>query len=81
MTQDKGPDKTKALKWYFRTPALITAFLVVGPFCLPLVWCNPDFSKKKKLIITLIIVLLSGLLVMSVTNSLRTIKEYYKLAL
>jgi len=70
--------KNKQRKWYFRTHFLVIAFLCVGPFMLPLIWFNPGLSQKKKIIITLIIVILSYCLGVLFTNSIRSINVYYK---
>lgn len=69
--------KKEGLKWYFKTPFLIIAFLCVGPFALPLVWFNPCFSKKKKLIITLIVIIATYLIGISTRASLKSISTYY----
>ncbi len=72
-------DKKQQVKWYYKTSSLVIAFLFVGPFALPLVWINPNFSIKKKIIITLIVVFISYFLGILVNNSLKSIKEYYQL--
>ena len=49
-------------KWYFKTHWIVIAFLSVGPLALPMVWFNPRFSQKTKIIVsivTIIIVILS----------------------
>jgi len=73
-------DKKQLGKWYFKTSSLLIAFLFVGPFALPLVWLNPDFSVKKKSVITLIVIIITYFLGILVNNSLKSIKEYYQLA-
>ena len=65
-------------KWYFRNYALTIAFLCVGPFALPLIWFNPRFSPKVKIIISIIIVILTYYLGFAVFNSLQSIGRYYK---
>ena len=79
IMQDMGLDKKRQGKWYFKTSSLVIAFLLVGPFALPLVWFNPDFSMKKKSVITLIVVIITYFSGILVTNSLKSIKEYYRL--
>ena len=49
-------DKKPQDKWYFKPYVLIIAFLCVGPFVLPLVWFNPSFSRRKKVVVSIIIV-------------------------
>ncbi len=46
-------------KWYFKTYWIVIAFLCIGPLALPMVWFNPRFSKKTKIIVTIIIIVLS----------------------
>ena len=79
MIFNVGLDKKQQVKWYFKTSSLILAFLFVGPFALPLVWLNPNFSIKKKLVTTLVVVLITYFLGVLVNNSLKSIKEYYQL--
>ncbi len=64
-------------KWYFKPYALVIAFLCVGPFALPLAWFNPSFSRRKKIIISAIIIVLSWLLGVLFVKSLKSIYEYY----
>jgi uncharacterized membrane protein YvbJ len=68
-------------QWYLRTSVLVIAFLFVGPLALPLVWINPRFSLKVKIIISAIIIILSYLLGVIAFNSLRTISNYYRMML
>jgi uncharacterized membrane protein YvbJ len=69
--------KPQETKWYFKTYGIVTAFLCVGPLALPLVWLNPRFSQKTKLILTIIIIILSYYLGLMLINSLRSLKRYY----
>lgn len=68
-------DKDKR-KWYFKSWPLVVSFLCVGPFMLPLVWANPGLSKKWKIIISVVIIVLTYLLVVVSLKSLRTISDY-----
>jgi len=73
MLERKRPET----KWYFKTYWIVIAFLCVGPLALPLVWLNPRISRKKKIILTVIILILSYYLGFMLINSLRSIKNYY----
>ena len=64
-------------KWYFKTHTLIIAFLCIGPLALPLVWLNPRFNRRNKIIISLIIIILSYSLGILFVNSLKNIYQYY----
>jgi len=66
-------------KWYFKTSALVIAFLCIGPFALPLIWFNPRFSRKVKIVTSAIIVILSYYLGILFVKSLNSLKNYYDL--
>jgi len=66
-------------KWYFKTSILIISLLSIGPFALPLVWFNPRFSPKTKIITSAIIIILSYVLWAIFLNSLKSISAYYKM--
>jgi hypothetical protein len=65
-------------KWYLKTPFLVTAFLCVGPFALPLLWINPRFSQKTKIIASVIILIGSYFVGILLTNSINSISKYYQ---
>jgi len=65
-------------KWYFKTSTLIAAFLSAGPLALPLVWFNPRFSRKAKIVTTVAVVILSYYLGVILVNSIRSITRYYQ---
>jgi hypothetical protein len=71
-------NKEPADKWYFRTSLLIIAFLSVGPLALPLVWINPRFSNRNKIIISIVVIILSYLLWVLLSSSLKSISTYYQ---
>lgn len=74
-------DEQKREKWYFKTGSLIVSFLLVGPFMLPLIWAHPRFSKKSKLIITAVIIVLTLTLTVLLVNALRSLGSYYQFLL
>ncbi len=57
---------------------LVLAFLLAGPFALPLVWANPAFSRKKKIVITWVVGVLTCLLLVALIISLKAIWGYYQ---
>ncbi|HTY44844.1 MAG TPA: hypothetical protein VMD52_02500 [Patescibacteria group bacterium] len=73
MLTDQTPKK-----WYHKTSALVIAFLSVGPFALPLLWCNPRFSRKAKVITSVIVVVLSYYLGVAFVRSLESLISYYQ---
>jgi uncharacterized membrane protein YvbJ len=71
-------DMPKQQKWYYKTVTVIVAFLAIGPLALPLVWFNPRYSQKTKIIATVIVIILTYVLSVLLTNSLRSITSYYQ---
>jgi lipopolysaccharide export LptBFGC system permease protein LptF len=72
-------DKKQEEKWYFKTYWLIIAFLCVGPLALPLLWISPRFNRRKKIILTIVIIVLSYYLTIVMIKSLKSISRYYQL--
>ncbi|MCX5699653.1 MAG: hypothetical protein NTX01_08335 [Candidatus Omnitrophica bacterium] len=74
-------DNQNQPKWYFKTWSLVASFLCIGPFMLPLVWANPRFSKKSKIIITVGVLIITYVLTELLVKSLKTISSYYQVPL
>ena len=74
-------NKEKKGKWYFSMPVFVTVLLCVGPFALPLLWFNPDprFTRKRKILISIIVIVLSYFLTIMLVKSVDTLKNYYQL--
>ncbi len=64
--------------WYYKTASIVSGFLVVGPLVLPLVWIHPQYSLKKKIVITVIMVFISFMLFKAFSNFLDMMKGYYQ---
>ncbi len=73
-----GSESREKEKWYFKRSSLIIGFICVGPLILPLVWSNPHFSGKRKVIISAVVVILSLFLAALTFNSLKSINNYYQ---
>ena len=72
---EKG-SRPKAKKWYFTTPAVVIALLVLGPLALPLVWLNPRYKIVTKLIVTGLVIAFTILLCYLTMNVyLRLVKQ------
>jgi len=56
---DSGDTVINPVKWYRRPATVIMAILCTGALALPLLWTSPAFSKKLKIVITLLVVALS----------------------
>ena len=65
-------------KWYFKGWSLTVSFLFVGPLMLPLVWLNPAFSRRKKITITAIIIILTCAFALVLLKSLKNLENYYQ---
>lgn len=65
-------------KWYFKTSIMLIAFLCVGPLVLPLIWFNPRLNRGKKILISIIILVVSYFLAIMMFNSIKSITSYYK---
>ena len=69
-------------KWYFRVSTLIWGVLMLAPLwfiMLPLVWYNPHFSKQKKIIWSVVIVVMSWFLWVVTKNALDQLGAYYSI--
>lgn len=67
-------------KWYHgRVTVLLTLFLVLGPFGLPLLWKSPHFSKLWKQILTVLTLIYTALVLRmfasAVTTSMQTLSS------
>ena len=69
----------KKLPWYFRKTFIIIAVCSVGPLALPLIWWRPKTSLAWKIGLTIVILVLSWIFFQTTIESIRTIKQYYKL--
>ena len=67
------------IQWYFRKSFIVVAVLFVGPLALPLIWWRPQTSWAWKIGLTIAILVLSWILFQTTMESIRTLKEYYKL--
>ena len=70
-------ERSQEVKWYFKTYGIVIVFLCLGPLALPLVWLSPRFSRKIKIVVTIIIIILSWYVGSLFINSLRFLKQYY----
>lgn len=69
----------ESVPWYFRNSFIIIAILCVGPLALPLIWWRPQTTLAWKIGLTIGILILSWILFKTTMESIRTLKEYYKL--
>lgn len=67
------------IPWYFRKYFIVIAVCTVGPLALPLIWLRPHTTRAWKIGLTIGILILSWVLFQTTMESIRTIKEYYRL--
>lgn len=79
LDPDKKPVVTEQLPWYFRHSMIIFLFLCVGPFALPLIWVHPKYSPSKKIIISVIVLIISGFLYKTAITAFEQINQFYKM--
>jgi hypothetical protein len=71
--------KPQQTPWYSRTSWIVIAFLCIGPLALPMVWFNPRFNRKTKIIVTIIVLVITYFLWVLLSIALKSIKEYYNI--
>ena len=72
----------KKTKWYFHGAILVWGLVLLGPLwviLLPLVWFNPDSSQRKRILLTVIILVISVVLAKVMAFSLCQLRQYYNL--
>ena len=69
-------DKEERIKWYLKPIVVILLlFFVLGPFGLPLLYKSPKFTKKLKIILTVIVILYTTyLMVVSVEIGIKLLQ-------
>ena len=72
-------NKEKKGKWYFSMAVFVMALLCVGPFALPLLWLNPRFTLKRKIVVSVIVIVLTYFLSVMLVKSVASLKSYYQL--
>ncbi len=75
----KKQDASGAARWYHQKSVLITAFFVIGPFVLFMVWTHPTYSKNKKIGITIAVLCVTFLLILALVPMVLVIVRYYQL--
>jgi len=68
-----------SVKWYFQKSFIVFALLCVGPLALPLIWLRPQTAKAWKIGLTVVTIVVSWVLFQTTMDSIRTVKEYYRL--
>ena len=75
-----GPSHAdEKIQWYFRKSFIVIAVCCVGPLALPLIWWHPQTTRAWKIGLTIGILVLSLIFFQVTMESIRSLKEYYKL--
>jgi len=62
--------------WYYRPWAVVVLlFLVLGPLGLPLLWRSPSFTRRWKIVLTVVMVVYTALLLESMVVAVRMAME------
>lgn len=67
--------------WYFSTTTVVSAILCLLPLALPLVWFNPYYTRLRKVVVTLIVLVLTAGAWFVTARAMTAIGEYYKILL
>jgi hypothetical protein len=64
------------VKWYYRPFwVLILLFVVLGPLALPYLWKSPSFSRRLKVVLTILVLVYTALLI---NQTLRIVLDVQK---
>jgi len=64
------------IKWYYRPVwVLVLLFLVLGPLALPYLWRSPGFSRRLKIVLTVLVIAYTGLFIGETIRFVRAVKS------
>ncbi len=69
--------QTKKVPFYLKPGWLVTAVICVGPFAIPLFWIHPNWDRRKKIIWTVVILILFWAVWALMKQSVQSIEDYY----
>lgn len=67
----------KKVSWYLRPGAMVTAVLCTGPLAIPLFWIHPNWGRRKKIIWTVVVLLLTWVSLVLMKKSMESISDFY----
>ena len=71
-----SPEPPTPLKWYYRPVwVLVLLFLVLGPLALPYLWRTPRFSRRLKVVLTVLVLAYTGLFIDETIRVFRVLKN------
>jgi len=66
-------------RFYLKPGWIVAAVLCVGPFAIPLFWLHPNWDRRKKIVWTVVVLLLTWAAWVLMQQSVRSIEDYYKI--
>lgn len=63
--------------WYFRDGTVVMVLLTLMALGLPLVWVNPHYSRRNKLVISVVVIVMTWIISVVVGKALNQIMAYY----
>ena len=73
-----NPAEKEKLPWYFKNTAVVIAVLSVGPLALPLIWLHPKMTASRKVLWSVVILILSYLLYVATMDAMSKFEETYR---
>jgi hypothetical protein len=71
-----GPSPPTSIKWYYRPVwVLVILFGVLGPFGLPYLWKSPSFSRRLKVMLTILVLAYMTILVEEAIGVYREVRR------
>lgn len=70
-------NQKKKVPFYLKPGWIVTAVLCIGPFAIPLFWLHPNFTLRKKIVWTAVVLILTWALCLLMEKSVQSIGEYY----
>jgi hypothetical protein len=70
----------KKVPWYLRPGGLVTIILSLGPLpflAIPLFWIHPNFSRRQKIVWTVVVLILTWILCWLMFKSFQAIVKLY----
>ena len=71
-----SPGPPAPLTWYYRPGwVLVLLFMVLGPLGLPYLWRSPGFSRRLKVVLTVLVIAYTGLFIDETIRVVRAVKS------
>ena len=69
--------KDEKVKWYLKPMGVVLLlFFVLGPFGLPLLYKSPGFTRKWKIVLTILVIIYTSYLI---TLTLEFVRDFYRI--